>query len=78
MATPSPAPNSPTALYNVEVEFSALSALLQHPTTWGDFYLIERSDWSKATQPLWDIVSGQLGATPQGSVAPLLLSERPS
>lgn len=72
-ATPAPAP---TALYNLEIEHSALAALLQHPKTWGDFYLIGRDDFSKLNQPLWDLISAQLSVSPQGSVAPLILAEK--
>ncbi len=65
-----------TSLFNVEIEANALAILLQHPVAWGDFYLIDRSDWSPVHQPLWDLIALQLNATPPGSVTPIMLSEK--
>lgn len=64
------------SLYNVEIESHVLATLLQHPATWGDFYLCDRGDLSKAHQPIWDLISLQLNSTPPGSVAPLFLAEK--
>ncbi len=64
------------SLYNVEVEAHTIALLLQRPETWGDFYLCDRGDFSKAHQPLYDILSLQLNSTPPGSVAPILLADR--
>lgn len=64
------------SLYAVEVEADSLALLIQHPDTFGDFYLIDRGDFSKVHQPLWDVISLQLNQTPPGSVTPMMLSER--
>jgi replicative DNA helicase len=64
------------SLYAPEVEGNALALLLQDPSVWGDFYLINRDDWSKAHQPLWDVIAQQLNQTPPGSVTPMMLAER--
>ncbi len=64
------------SLFNTEIEAHSLATLLQHPATWGEFHLIDRNDWSKAHQPLYDLVSLQLNAAPPGSVSPLVLSEK--
>ncbi len=65
-----------SSLYNVEIEANSLALILQHPSIWGDFYLIGRDDLSKVHQPIWDLIAQQLNATPLGSVAPLFLSEK--
>ncbi len=66
-----------TQLYSPEVEANALAILLRSGgEIWGDFHLTDRNDWSTAHRVLWDIVSLQLNATPQGSLDPLLLSEK--
>jgi len=65
-----------TALYNVEVESSALAILLKDPTVWADFHLIGRDDFSEANRPVFDIIALQLNATPPGSLDPMLLTER--
>lgn len=68
---------SPQSLYNPEVEANALSILLRAgPAVWGDFHLTDAADWSEPHRMLWDIVNLQLSQTPQGSLDPLLLSEK--
>ncbi len=64
------------SLYSVDTEANSLAVLLQFPDSFGDFYLTTRDDFSKAHQPLWDLVSQQLNLTPPGSVTPLLLAEK--
>lgn len=64
------------SLFNVEVEADALALIQQQPSVWGDFYLIDRGDWSKVHQPLWDLLAIQLNATPPGSVSPMMLAEK--
>jgi replicative DNA helicase len=74
MASPSP---SSTSLYQPDVESQALALLLKHgPEVWGEFHLIDRQEWSPAHRPLWDILSLQLSSVPQGSLDPLLLSNK--
>lgn len=68
--------SSPQSLYNPEVECHVLSILIQFPDTWGDFYLIEDSDWSKTNRSLWSLIKAQLSQTPPASVSPLVLAER--
>jgi replicative DNA helicase len=63
-------------LYSTEIEAQILSTILQYPDTWGEFHLVDRNDWSKAHQPLYDLVALQLNSSPPGSVTPLVLSER--
>ncbi len=63
------------SLYSVEVEAHSLALLLQHPVTWGDFHMVDRGDYSKAHQPLYDILSLHLNATPPKSVAPIMLAD---
>ncbi len=65
-----------TSLFNVEIEAHTLANLLQHPATFGDFYLIDRGDFSKVHQPLWEMISLQLNCTPPGSVSPVVLAEK--
>lgn len=73
----SSAATSPQSLYNPEVEANALAICLKHGgEVWGEFHLTDRGDWSRAHQPLFDLVSLQLNATPSGSLDPLLLAER--
>ncbi len=64
------------SLYSVEIEAHSLALLLQHPDTWGEFHPNDRGDYSKAHQPLYDILSLQLNSTPPGSVAPIVLAEK--
>ncbi len=67
---------SSISLYSVEVEADSLATLLQHPDIYGDFYLIDRADFSRVYQPIWDILVLQLSQTPPGSVTPMMLTER--
>lgn len=76
--SPSPTYHAPSlAEYNLEIENGVLSLLIQFgPEVWGDFYLINESDFSKALRPLWQVIAQQLSQTPPASVSPMVLAER--
>lgn len=65
-----------TSLYNVEVEAHTLALLIQYPDVWGDFYLIDESDYSKVNRSIYSLLKGQLSQTPPASVSPLVIAER--
>ena len=45
------------------------------PEVWGDFYLTNESDFSKALRPIWQVISQQLNQNPPASVSPMVLAE---
>lgn len=66
-----------TSLYNGEVEANAIAILLRFGAdVWGEFYLIDRLDWSPAHRPIWDRIALHLNMVPPASLDPLLLSEK--
>lgn len=66
---------STASLFNVDVECNSLAILLKHPDQWGEFHLIDPSDYSEAHRPIFEHIALQLNKTPPGSVDYLLLSE---
>ena len=75
MSTPSTESTS-SSLFAPDVEGNSIALLLKHPDAWGEFYLNDREDYSPVHRPIWDHIKIALDSSPQGSVDPLLLSER--
>lgn len=62
--------------YLPEVEQHLIGLILNHPQVWADLQLITDQDISEARRNIYRIIRQQLDVVPQGSVSPVILSER--
>lgn len=62
--------------YLIDIEQHLIGLLLSHPESWGDVSMVAAKDFSPVRQRVISVLRQQLDVVPQGSVTPVILTEK--